>query len=513
VVAAAARYRWRDRAWMADRAGRQAPDAPISFYEVHLGSWRRRPEEDHRVLTYRELADELVPYVAWLGFTHIALTPVTESPADDLWGYRPIALYAPTARFGPAEDFRAFVDRCHQAGIGVVIDWNPSHFPAEPHGLTAFDGDALYEHPDPQQAHHPRWNAKRYHFARNEVGSFLVGSALYWTDRYHVDGLRIGALGSILYLDFDRGPGEWVPNADGGAEDAAGIGFIRRMNETIQASSEGATTVAEDNSGWPMVSRPTDTGGLGFGFSWDTRWAESTLRYMSRRAIHRKYYHHEVTEAPARAVTENVVLPLSHDLVKPGRGSMLSRMSGDLWQKFASLCVYYALMFTQPGKKLMFMGDEFGQAREWNAEISLDWHEAIAPLNEGLQLMVRDLNSLYRDEPALHERDCEAGGFEWIEADDEDQSIISFLRRGREPEAFLAVVCNFTPVIRRDYRVGVPKGGVYEERLNTDAAMYGGGNVGNAGEVHADEIPMHGRPCSVALTVPPFAAVVIKPTD
>ena len=504
------RARWGDAAWMDERKSFEPRGNPIAIYELHLGSWRRRPEEGHRCLTYKELAEDLVGYVKDLGFTHIELMPVGEFDTNDAVGYRPFALYAPTSRWGTPEQFRLLVDRCHQAGIGVIADWVPNHFADDPHGLTTFDGTHLYEHPDPRQRRHPRSNTLAYDYGRREVANFLTANALFWLDKYHLDGLRVPAVETMLYLDYGRARGEWTANRFGGHENLEAIDFLRRLNEQTYARHPGTFTIAEENSLWQRVSHPTPLGGLGFGFRWNTGWVRHTLRYLSRNPVHRKYYHDELLQGPAAAFEENYVLPLSHSEVAFGKGSLLRRMPGDRWQRFANLRACYALMYTHPGKKLLFMGDEFAQEREWNSQISLDWHVLGDPMHVGVQRLVRDLNALYRTTPALHQLDCEPEGFSWIDCNDSDQSVISFLRRGRDGKGLVAVVCNFTPVVRPRYRIGVPEGGFYQERLNSDAEAYGGANIGNEGGIEATTEPMHGRPFSLALKLPPFAAVVLE---
>jgi 1,4-alpha-glucan branching enzyme len=501
-------YKWGDRKWMSARKSLDVREAPLSVYEVHPGSWRRKPEEDNRRLTYRELADELVDYVSYMGFTHIELTPICESDSEGAGGCQPIAPFAPTNRMGAPDDFRTFVDQCHQAGIGVIVDWVPTHFSEEPHGLGWFDGSHLYEPVDPHQRRHPVWSSLAYDYGRREVANYLLSNALFWLDKYHVDGLRLDDLATMLYLDYGRVRGQWTPNRHGGPENLEAVDFLRRLNELVYARHSGAFTVAEDSSDWPGVSRPTLDDGLGFGFKWNDGWTRDALRHMARNPIHRKYYHHELTDGPTHAFRENFILPLSHTAVSHGKGSLIQRMPGDAWQRFANLRLYYALMYSHPGKKLLFMGDEFAQDREWNAEISLDWHLADEPAHQGIQRLVRDLNMLYRSTPALYERDCEPDGFAWIDANDTEQSVMSFLRRGGDD--LVAVVFNLTPVIRNDYRIGVPELGLYEESLNTDAESYGGGNVGNLGGVTAIAEPMHGRPYSLSLRLPPFSAVVLR---
>jgi 1,4-alpha-glucan branching enzyme len=482
--------------------------APISIYEVHLGSWRRKPEEGDRFLTYRELADTLVPYARDMGFTHIEVLPITEFPFDGSWGYQPIGLFAPTTRFGTPDDFRAFVDSCHAAGLGLWLDWVPGHFPTDAHGLAQFDGTALYEHADPRQGFHRDWNTLIYNYGRREVANFLLSSARCWVDDFHADGLRVDAVASMLYLDYSRQPGEWVPNRFGGRENLEAIEFLKRMNDLVFGLETGATTAAEESTAWPMVSRPVYLGGLGFGYKWNMGWMHDTLRYMSKDPIHRRYHHNDLTFGLLYGFHENFILPLSHDEVVHGKGSLLGRMPGDRWQRFANLRAYFGFMWTHPGKKLLFMGGEFGQPGEWNHDHSLDWHLLADPMHRGVQMVVRDLNRLYREQSSLHELDTEPEGFAWIDANSADDSTLSYLRRSRDPHALAVVVCNFTPVVRHDYRIGVPRPGRYVERLNTDALEYGGSGVGNAGEVRADPRPWHGHAHSLCLTLPPLATLV-----
>jgi 1,4-alpha-glucan branching enzyme len=508
VIAAPSRHAWRDAAWMAGRGRRQDCAAPISVYEVHLGSWRRNLAAGGRYLSYRELAAQLVPYVADLGFSHVEILPVTEYPFDGSWGYQPISLFAPTARYGAPDDFRFFVDACHQAGIGVWLDWVPGHFPTDAHGLGRFDGTALYEHADPRQGLHRDWNTLIYNYGRREVANFLLSSALYWLREYHIDGLRVDAVASMLYLDYSRQEGEWIPNIHGGRENLDAIAFLRRMNELVFGEDSGATTAAEESTAWPMVSRPVYVGGLGFGFKWNMGWMHDTLHYMSRDPVHRKYHHNDMTFGLLYAYHENFILPLSHDEVVHGKGSLIGRMPGDRWQRFANLRAYFAFMWTHPGKKLLFMGGEFGQEREWNHDWGLDWQCLADSLHAGVQMLVRDLNRLYRDTPALHRLDCDPGGFAWIDANNADDSVLSYFRRGEGPAELAVVVGNFTPVPRHDYRVGVPRGGRYVERINTDAAVYGGSGVGNAGAAQAEPHPMHGQPYSLRLQLPPLGVLI-----
>jgi 1,4-alpha-glucan branching enzyme len=503
-------FEWRNEAWMARRGVGDPRKAPISVYECHLGSWARVPGEGHRYLTYRELAERLVPYVKDMGFTHIELLPITEFPFDGSWGYQPVSLFAPTSRFGSPEDFCALVEAAHEAGIGLILDWVPGHFPNDPHGLGLFDGTHLYEHADPRQGFHQDWGTYIYNYGRQEVTAFLIANARFWLERYRLDGLRVDAVASMLYLDYSREAGQWVPNRYGGNENLDAIDFLRRMNEVAYSSSPGVVTVAEESTAWPGVSHPTYTGGLGFGFKWNMGWMHDTLRYMGKDPIHRRHHHHDLTFGLLYAFTENFILPLSHDEVVHGKGSLLGKMPGDRWQRFANLRAYFAFMWGHPGKKLLFMGGEFGQEREWNHDHSLDWHLLEDPMHRGLRDLVRDLNKTYRGVPALHERDCEAGGFEWIVSDDDDNSVIAWLRRGDDDGRSVVVVANFTPVPRAAYRLGVPLPGFYKEIVNTDAAGYGGGNVGNLGGLWAESSESHGRPFSITLTVPPLATVYLE---
>jgi 1,4-alpha-glucan branching enzyme len=507
VVAAPSRHDWQDGAWMAEREQRNNREAPVSIYEVHLGSWRRNLAEGGRYLSYRELAEQLVPYVADLGFTHIEVLPITEYPFDGSWGYQPIGLFAPTVRYGQPDDFRVFVDACHKAGLGLWLDWVPGHFPTDAHGLGRFDGTALYEHADPRQGMHRDWNTLIYNYGRREVANFLLSNALFWLREYHVDGLRVDAVASMLYLDYSRNAGEWIPNMYGGRENLDAIAFLRRMNELVFGENTGATTAAEESTAWPMVSRPVYVGGLGFGFKWNMGWMHDTLNYFSRDPIYRKYHHNDLTFGLLYAFQENFILPLSHDEVVHGKGSLIGKMPGDKWQKFANLRSYYAFMWTHPGKKLLFMGGEIGQEREWNHDIGLDWHLLGDPLNAGLQNLVRDLNRLYASTPALHQLDCDPAGFSWIDASNSGDSVVSYVRRSRDDQ-LAVIVCNFTPVPRHDYRIGVPHPGRYAERINTDAPVYGGSGVGNAGEVYADAEPMHGHAHSLRLQLPPLGVLI-----
>ena len=503
-------FRWGDATWMKARGKAQSETAPLSFYEVHLGSWRRKPEEGHRPLSYREMAEELVSYVKDLGFTHVALLPISEHTYDGTLGYLPSSPYAPTGRFGTPDDLRYLIDACHRAGIGVVCDWVANYMSEESHGLARFDGTALYENPDPQQGRDPDWNTPVYDLARPPVASYLLGNALYWIDRFHLDGLRLDSLAKMLYLDYGRADGQWTPNKEGGNDNLEALQFIRRLNELVANTHPGTITIAEDCSLRQGITRPPKDGGLGFSFRWNTSWAYDTLRYLSRHPVHRKYYQFELTNPLLYAFDENFVLPLSYDHVSIGQGSMVNKLPGDRWQKFSTLRAWYALMYAMPGKKLLFMGTEFAQDREWNSEISLDWHLLEDPMHRGVQQMVRDLNGIYRSKPAMHEMDWNAAGFEWIDFADEDHSVIAFLRYSQDRKNFVVVVTHFTPVVRPGYRVGVPEMGRYAEIVNTDAEAYGGSNKGSGGGVTAELHAAHGREYSVALTLPPYATVILE---
>jgi 1,4-alpha-glucan branching enzyme len=505
-------FRWGDEAWLAARARRDPLSEPLSIYEVHLGSWRRVPEEGDRCLAYRELADQLADYVGEIGFTHVELLPIMEHPFYGSWGYQTIGYFAPSRRYGGPREFMAFVDHLHRRGVGVILDWVPAHFPRDPHGLVYFDGSHLYEHADPRQREHPDWGTLIFNYGRNEVANFLLDSALFWLDRYHADGLRVDAVASALYLDYSRKPGEWVPNQFGGRENLGAVAFFRRLNEIVHGTHPGVIIAAEESTSWPMVSRPTYLGGLGFGFKWNMGWMHDVLDYMSRDPVHRKYHHNQLTFGLLYAWSENFVLPLSHDEVVHGKGSLLARMPGDDWQQFANLRTLYAYMWAHPGKKLLFMGGEIGQRREWHHDRSLDWHLlGEGPYHRGLQRLVRDLNRLYRSESALHELDADPAGFAWIDCADSEQSVVSFVRRARDGRDFVLVICNFTPVPRHLYRVGVPRPSYYRELINSDASEYGGSNLGNKGGAWSESTPWQGQPHSLALTLPPLAVVVLKP--
>ncbi len=503
-------YTWEDQQWMDVRSNRNALDAPIAIYEVHLGSWRRVPGEGRPPLTYRELAPELAAYVQQLGFTHVEFLPLMEHPFYGSWGYQTTGYFAPTSRYGTPQDLMYLIDYLHQRGIGVILDWVPSHFPTDEHGLGYFDGTHLYEHADRRQGFHPDWDTFVFNYGRNEVRSFLLSSALFWLDKYHADGLRVDAVASMLYLDYSREQGEWIPNAYGGRENLDAIGFLRRFNEAVYQSYPGVQTIAEESTAWPMVSRPNYVGGLGFGLKWDMGWMHDTLEYMAQDPLFRRYHHDKLTFRMLYAFHENFVLPLSHDEVVHGKGSLLGKMSGDPWQKFANLRLLLGYMYAQPGKKLLFMGGELGQWREWNHDDSLEWHLLEFLPHSGLQRWVEDLNRLYRSESALYERDRDPAGFEWIDCHDAESSVISLLRKGKSTDDLVLVAFNFTPVPRMNYRVGAPRGGYWKETLNSDAREYGGSGHGNLGGVEAAPIFLHGRPYSLTLTLPPLSAVFLK---
>jgi 1,4-alpha-glucan branching enzyme len=502
------KHAWGDIDWMGARHRKQALSAPISIYEVHLGSWRRK--DGNELLSYDDLADQLIPYVREMGFTHIECLPISEHPFSGSWGYQPIGLFAPTSRFGSPEAFARFIDRCHQADIGVIIDWVPAHFPTDAHGLIRFDGTALYEHEDPRLGFHQDWNTLIYNFGRTEVRNFLVANALYWLERFHIDALRVDAVASMLYLDYSRAPGEWIPNVHGGRENLDAISFLRELNIRAFGDFPGATTFAEESTAWPQVSRPVDGGGLGFGYKWNMGWMHDTLEYMKQDPVHRRFHHHQMTFGIHYAFSENFVLPLSHDEVVHGKGSLLGKMPGDRWQKFANLRAYLGFMWAHPGKKLLFMGGEFAQEREWNHDHSLDWHLLGDPLHSSMQSMVRDLNRLYRELPALHLNDADSRGFEWLNATDAENSAYAFVRYGSPEDAPVLAVCNFTPVVRQGYRIGLPRAGRWVERLNTDAGVYGGSNIGNSGAIHAEPTPWQGRSASASLTLPPLSTTIFQ---
>jgi 1,4-alpha-glucan branching enzyme len=501
------RYEWGDSRWLEQRRSADALAGPLSVYEVHLGSWRLNTLEGNRPLTYAELGEELAEYVSTLGFTHVELLPVMEHPYAPSWGYQVTGYFAPTARFGPPDGLRAFVDRMHAAGIGVILDWVPAHFPKDDWALARFDGTALYEHEDPRRGEHPDWGTLVFNFGRHEVRNLLLASALYWLREYHADGLRVDAVASLLYLDYSRKEGEWVPNVHGGNEDLDAIEFLKELNATAHGTQPGVLMTAEESTAWPSVSRPVDRGGLGFGLKWNMGWMHDTLEYMARDPVHRRYHHDRLTFSMVYAFTENFVLPLSHDEVVHGKGSLLAKMPGDPWQQRANLRALYGYMWAHPGKKLLFMGGELGQVQEWRSEGSLDWHLLETPEHAGIQELVRDLNLRYREEPALWEVDFEPAGFRWLEANDADANVIAFLRLARDGARAVACVCNFSPVPRSGYRVGLPRGGRWRELLNTDDERYGGGGVGNAGAIAAEEKPWHDQPFSAGLTLPPLGVI------
>lgn len=508
VLAPEPNHRWQDKQWMSSRELRNRKDAPISIYEVHLGSWQR--DENNQYLNYREIADRLIPYTLEMGFTHIQLMPVSEYPFDGSWGYQPVGLFAPSSRFGSADEFQYLVDRCHIAGLGLLIDWVPGHFPSDEHGLAQFDGTHLYEHADPRQGYHPDWNTLIYNYGRVEVANFLVNSALVWLDKYHVDGIRVDAVASMLYLDYSREPDQWIPNHLGGRENLEAVAFLQRFNEQLYRDYPGAFSVAEESTAWPGVSQPTDQGGLGFGYKWNMGWMNDTLEYMKRDPVHRQYHHNEISFGLVYAFDENFILPLSHDEVVHGKGSILARMPGDTWQQFANLRAYYGFMWTHPGKKLLFMGSEFGQGREWNFEGQLDWHQLDIHWHRGVQQLVKDLNTLYKSTPALHQKDCESDGFVWLDHENAAQSVYSFVRYGDSRSRPVIVVVNFTPQTHHNFRIGAPIAAFYNEVLNTDAEIYGGSNQGNDGGVQSQDIPWHDQPHSLEITVPPLATVIFQ---
>ena len=504
-------YAWSDTTWMRQRGERNSLSSPISVYEMHLGSWMRVPEQGNRSLTSRELAPRLADHIERLGFTHVELLPVMEHPFYGSWGYQTLGYFAPTSRYGTPQDLMYLIDYLHQRGIGVILDWVPSHFPGDEHGLAFFDGTHLYEHEDRRKGFHPDWNSYIFNYGRHEVRSFLISSALFWLDKYHADGLRVDAVASMLYLDYSRKSGEWIPNKFGGRENLEAIDFLRRFNAEVYQSFPDVQTFAEESTAWPMVSRPTYVGGLGFGLKWDMGWMHDTLQYISREPVHRKFHHNDLTFRGVYAFSENFVLPLSHDEVVHGKGSLLAKMPGDEWQQLANLRLLYAYMFATPGKKLLFMGAELAPWNEWDHETSLDWHHAQYDRHAGIGRFLADLGALYRVEPALHALDCDPRGFEWIDGSDTQQSVLSFLRRGKNDNDVVAVVFNFTPVPRPHYKVGVPTGGYWRELLNSDASSYGGSDHGNLGGVDAQPIPSHGRPYSLDLTLPPLSALFFKP--
>ncbi|MHB8863631.1 MAG: 1,4-alpha-glucan branching protein GlgB [Pirellulaceae bacterium] len=510
IVADLSRFNWSDQAWIEQRRSRDTLNQPISVYEVHLGSWQRSRDQLHGWLNYRDLARRLVDYCHQMGYTHLELLPISEHPFTGSWGYQTVGYYAVTSRYGTPEDFMYFVDYCHRNGVGVILDWVPAHFPRDGHGLRRFDGTALFEHEDPRQGEHPDWGTLIFNYGRNEVRNFLIANALFWLDKYHIDGLRVDAVASMLYLDYSREEGEWIPNEYGGRENIAAISLLKEFNATCHGNYPGILTIAEESTAWGGVSHPTFTGGLGFSMKWNMGWMNDTLRYLRHDPIHRRFHHNELTFSLIYAFTENFVLPLSHDEVVHGKGSLLSQMPGDLWQKFANLRMLYSYLWTHPGKKLLFMGCEFGQWNEWNHETDLQWDLLQWQSHHGLQKLVADLNALYRRERALYEQDFHGHGFEWIDCQSADDSVLVYLRKARDPSDFVVVCCNFTPVVRH-YRVGLPSGGWYQEIFNSDSEYYGGSNVGNHPGLASENIRHHGRPHSMVVNLPPLGVAVFKP--
>ncbi len=505
-------YQWQDDDWIANRTAQQSLNSPISIYEVHLGSWRKLPDEQwgNRYLSYRELAETLLPYVLEMGYTHIELLPIAEYPFDGSWGYQVLGFFAPTSRFGTPQDFMYFIDQCHQQGIGVILDWVPAHFPKDGAGLNYFDGTHLYAHQDPRQGEHQDWGTMIFNYARNEVRSFLISNALFWVDKYHIDGLRVDAVASMLYLDYSRESDQWVPNKYGGRENLDAISFLRKVNEVVHGIFPGILTIAEESTSWPMVTRPPHLGGLGFNLKWNMGWMHDTLRYMGHDPIHRRFHHNEMTFGMLYAFHENFVLPISHDEVVHGKGALINKMAGDEWQKFANLRAYFGFMWSYSGKKLIFMGCEFGQWQEWNHDKGLEWDALASDNHKGLQRLVRDLNQVYKKEPALHENDFDWSGFSWINANDSDNSVLSFIRRAEDPDDFLIIICNFTPLVRDNYRIGVPMIGQYRELINSDLDIYWGGNITN-GAIQSIPEQSHGMENTISLTLPPLATLILKP--
>jgi 1,4-alpha-glucan branching enzyme len=508
IVADLNQFHWTDQSWMHERAKFNCLERPVSVYEVHLGSWKRRGGEWYG---YRELAHRLVEYCTEMGFTHIELLPVSEHPFYGSWGYQPTAYFSVSGRYGEPEDFMYFVDHCHQNGIGVIIDWVPAHFPKDGHGLRRFDGTALYEHDDPRRGEHPDWGTMCFNYGRNEVHNFLISNALFWLEKYHIDGLRVDAVASMLYLDYSRREGEWVPNQHGGRENLEAVAMLQEFNRVVHAQFPGVMTIAEESTAWSGVSRPVEHGGLGFSIKWNMGWMNDTLSYMQHEPVHRRYHHNELTFSILYAFTENFALPLSHDEVVHGKGSLIGQMPGDLWQKFANLRLLYSYLWTHPGKKLLFMGGEFGQWNEWNHDAQLQWELLQWRSHEGLKNLVSDLNRVYREQPALHEQEFVYPGFEWVDCHNHEESALTYLRRAKDPDDFVLVCCNFTPVVRHDFPVGVPRECWYDEIFNSDSEYYGGSNVGNHPGVQAVPVSCHGKPNSIRLTLPPLAAVLFKP--
>jgi len=504
------KHSWNDEEWMKDRSSKNSAESPFAIYELHLGSWKRVPEDNQRWLTYRETARDLPSYLEDMRFTHVEFMPVMEHPYSRSWGYQTLGYFAPTSRFGIPEDFSYLVGELHRKGFGVILDWVPSHFPSDAYGLAYYDGSHLFEYEDPQKRHHPDWKSFIFDFGKNEVRSFLISSAVFWLDKYHADGLRVDGVASMLYLDYSRKKGEWSPNEHGGRENLEALSFLKDLNQAVYRAHPDVQMIAEESTAWPLVSRPTYVGGLGFGMKWNMGWMHDTLEYFTKDPVHRKHHHDQLTFSLWYAFAENFILPLSHDEVVYGKRSLLEKMPGDPWQKFANLRLLYGYMYGHPGKKLLFMGGEFGQWDEWNFEKSLDWHLAIQESHRKLKLWVKDLNSFYKTEPAMHHLDFERRGFEWLDIKDWEKSIISFLRRGKSPDHPIIVICNFTPVLRKNYRVGVPKGGYWKEILNSDASEYGGSGQGNLGGITAEAHRFHGRDSSVSIILPPLSALFFK---
>ena len=513
IVASDPDFRWTDDDWMTERATRHRPDAPMSIYEVHAGSWLRPSGDPEAVLGWHDLIERLVPYVADMGFTHVELMPIMEHPFGGSWGYQPLSQFAPSARYGTPEDFAAFIDACHRHGIGVILDWVPAHFPTDAHGLALFDGTHLYEHGDPREGFHQDWNTLIYNLGRREVAGFLLASAFWWLETFHIDGLRVDAVASMLYRDYSRNAGEWVPNQFGGRENLESVDFLKRMNSVIAERCPGAITLAEESTAWPGVSAPVSQGGLGFSYKWNMGWMHDTLHYLEADPLYRKWHHGELTFGLVYAFSEKFVLPLSHDEVVHGKGSLIGKMPGDRWQKFANLRAYFSFMWTHPGKKLLFMGGELAQEREWNHDGEIDWALLDRPEHAQMQRLVRDLNHVYSGEPALFRRDADPGGFHWIIGDDSDNSVFAYARIGGEGDAPIVVLLNMTPNPHSGYRVGLPRAGQWREILNSDGAIYGGSNLGNGGVVHADALPFHHQPASAAVTLPPLAAILLRFED
>lgn len=503
-------YVWKDGAWMTERHKHNNLHSPLAVYELHFGSWRRKTEEGGRSLTYREMADELIAYVKQTGFTHVEFMPLMAFPFEGSWGYQTVGYFAPTSRYGTPQDLMYLIDRLHQNEIGVIFDWVPSHFPSDEYGLAYFDGTHLFEHDDPRKGFHPDWSSYVYNYGRRETKNFLISSALFWFDKYHIDGIRVDAVASMIYLDYSRKDGEWIPNEFGGRENLEAIEFLKRLNAVVYTNYPDVQMMAEESTAWPMVSRPTSAGGLGFGMKWNMGWMHDTLEYFKKDPVHRKYHHNDLTFSMIYAFTENFMLSLSHDEVVHGKGSLLRKMPGDDWQKYANLRALYSYMYGHPGKKLLFMGDEIAQWDEWNHDGSIDWHLLQYGPHRGMQRLVQDLNRVYRAEPALYINDFQQDGFEWIDCNDGHNSVLSFLRKGRNPGETIVVVCNFTPVIRYDYKVGVPQGGFWKEIFNSDAREYGGSGAGNCGGTHAWDTGWHGRPACLSLTLPPLGVLFLK---